>query len=306
MTEAAAIEWVSRATLSGVCCALPVARAPLAEHLGRLGPLHIAAPAAAEHVLICELWTVRDGRATLGGLDLGEVAVSWAGAAAGLCGLWWGASLGWLAGASSRGDLGHAVRAGARTGFEDASTRVTQQLRDFTRAVSLGPYHELMLAIPDVCIGDDETRCMAVLTMVTDSEIALAIDGSFGYGYAKQLAKFELDGPARWNVTLGEKNCVDARFSSEPPRTGDVDRVNQWWSQPLLGGLHDGRWAIARLERVVDVQGAAWSSLRGSVQISAALSGFGGKGLHAVGDDHAGIALAFLDVPSRISFPERA
>ena len=144
---------------------MPVDRALLAAHLGRFGPLRIGAAPAAEHDLICELWTVCDGRATPGGHDLGAASVNWAGAAAGLSGLWWGASLGWLAGVASKGDIGHAVQSGARTGFEGTRALVTQQLREVSRAVSLGPYHELMLAVPDVCVGDDGTCHMAVLAM---------------------------------------------------------------------------------------------------------------------------------------------
>jgi len=280
---------------------MPVDRAALAEHLGRFGPLRIGAAPAAEHDLICELWTVCNGRATPGGLDLGETAVSWAGAAAGLSGLWWGAGLGWLAGVASKGDIGHAVQAGARTGFEGTTALVTQQLRDVNRAVSLGPYHELMLAVPDVCVGDDDTPHMAVLAMATDSQLALAIDTSFGYGYAKRRAAFEVNEPGSWSVSVLGDTWVQARLSVGPHRAEHLDCVNRWWSQPLLGGLDAGRWVSSRLERPVEAPSAAWVSLTGNVQLSSAALPHTGAGSHRVGD--AGVAFAFRELPSRISYP---
>jgi len=305
VNQARATEWASRATLSGVCCVLPVDHAQIAQYLGRLGPLRIDGPISGEHVLLCELWTVSDGRATPGGLDLGEAVIGWAGAAAGLCGLWWGAGLGGLAGAASKGDIGRAARAGARTGFEEATAATTHQLRRVARAVSLGPYHELMLAVPDVYVGDEDTPHLAVLAMVTDSQTALAIDGGFGYGYAKQLARFEVSGPGQWSVAVAGNRWIDSQLSHETHRSSDVERLNHWWSQPLLGGVHDGRWASARLERFVDVQSPTWSSLGGSVQVSATPPELGGDISYAVGAHHVGSALAFRDIASRISFPRR-
>jgi hypothetical protein len=296
-----ALDWASRATLSGVCCSLPVDRALLAGQLARCGPLHLDGPATREHVLVCELWTVREGRATPAGVDLGKAAAGWANTAAGLSAMVWGAGLGWLtAMASGRtSELAGTARVGARTGFEGMAALLAQPSGDATRAVSLGPYRELLLAVPDVRIADNPIRYMAVLAMLTDSRIALAIDSGFGYGYAKQVGIFEVAEPQRWTVSFGGSARVRARFSPAPRRMLDVDRVNHWWSQPLLAGLHAGRYTSSWLERRIDANGARWSSLTGSLM-----------GLEDLVPQFPGAdsqtALAFEGIDSRISYPRRA
>jgi len=300
-SERGATDWISRATLSGVCCSLPVERNLLGEHLARLGPLQLEGADTREHVVLCELWTVREGRATPAGVDMAEALMGWAGAAARLSGMFWGAGLGWLSAlaAGSTSELVHATRQGARTGLEGMNALLGSSTSEATKAISLPPYHELMLAVPDVRLAGDPVRYMAVLAMVTDSRVALAIDSSFGYGFAKQLGAFEVADPEAWTVSLDPSSRVRAHFAPAPTSAADAECVNRWWGQPLLGGFHAGSCISAWLERRIDVVAAQCSSLTATV---AGLEHF----VPGISRSAMGTALAFEGIASRISTPRRA
>lgn len=295
--------WASRATLGGISWELPVGRAQLLEQLKRLGPLSIDAPPADTHPLLSELWTVCEGRATPVGLDLGKAALGLAHTAAGVSGALFGASLAWWSGlASGSRRATHAAGAigeGARRGYQGLSELVSRPLAEVSRAVSLGPYHELLLGVPDVCVGNDSTRHLLVLTMVTDSRLALTIDTSFGYGYAKRLGAFEVADAGSWSVSEAGSPLLRTELAPKPLRADLVQRVNDWWAQPLLGRLQSGGWTSCRFERRLEFDGPACCSLTGSV------SYHGERFPLALlpGKSPVSSAIGFARLATRISYP---
>src|SRR5207253_741548 len=111
---------------------------------------------------------------------------------------------------------------------------------------ALGPYNELFIAVPDVCVNGDRTRHLAVLGMFTDSDIARSIDGWLGYGYDKRPGRFSFEDHGMVAVSGGERLFLTARFGAPPAAetnlgAADRGRLDDRWAQPLLGGLHDGR-----------------------------------------------------------------
>lgn len=297
-------EFVSRASLSGVCAAVPVERAALSKFLLEFGPLRINTAPSSRHWLICELWTVRDGRALVAGLDGGEAAARLAGLSAGLAAYMWGTGLGGVAAMFGARNMATALQQGAERGYTQAAELAERQTRSVARWASLGPYHELMLTVPDVCLGSGSLAHAAVLTMVTDDSIALWIDRAFGYGYGKRRGTLSVTEPAEWSVSVQESDSVRTHLLPSGA-TADVEKVNAWWRQPLLGGLRDGSWSSSHLERRLDRRQTVCSALSGTVELLGAEFPKSLRGPHSVGAPDDGLAIAFHQVDSRISYPRR-
>ena len=302
---------VSGASIDGLAFDLPVSRTELARYLREFGPLRIggSSSGAPLHVVSCELWTVGDGHLMPGGIDQHDVVARWAGVVGGFTGAMWGGALGLLAGARTNdaARLFAAAGDGARVGFKGAATIAGAYARRVSERTALGPYHELLVSVPDVCLGDSPIRYTAVLDMLTDDVLAQSVDRWFGYGYHKQLCRFALPEEGSFDVRVNEQSVVSGCLrKSDDPRGRDhglrLDELNTRWAQPLLGGLHDGRWRSSRLERRIDAGVAACWGVRGSVEVR-------GNGVTTplIGDflvgENDALAVAFVGVPTRISHP---
>jgi hypothetical protein len=265
-----------------------VNRRTLEEYLRRLGPLSLAqesdcGPPSRHgdvHPLSCEVWRVTNGRATPNGMDQLELAARWARLTARVVHATWGGRLASLAAASGQ--------------------RVVERL-------ALGPYNELFFAVPGVCVRGDPRRHMAVLGMFTDSRIARSIDGWLGYGYDKRPGRFVFENDGVLAVSGAEQVLFAGRFRTPPGGTTDMNavdgrRLDDRWTQPLLGGLHDGHFRRSWLRR-------EWTSaeacrvVHGDIRISFPRPLFETTGEN--GAFHGVNAVIFTNVPALISRPER-
>jgi hypothetical protein len=204
-----------------------------------------------------------------------------------------------------------ASRTGAQKGFELGKRFGGEQARSMSRAFTLGPYHELLVGVPNVSLAGAPGRYTAVIGMVTDDATARSIDRMFGYGYYKQHGEFELGEGGSVRVDTAEASLSievkGARRSSLGPKGSCTSLLNRRWRLPLLGGLHDGRWTESRLERSVNASGAA-TRIVGRVEVrgdlfDAPLSGGHDLGPSVTSGAHA---VLFQDVAARITRPMAA
>jgi hypothetical protein len=320
MTSAASLpeRLVSAASIDGVWFELPVSRTALTEYLRRFGPLSVErgrGPDRDRHWISIEVWTVTNGRLVLAGADQHDSAARLAGVGAGLLGAAWGANLGWMASVATgnvRG-LSDSVRAGAERGFELSAGLAGQRAREVSRAFTLGPYHELLVGVPNVSLRGAAGRYTAVLGMVTDDDMARSIDRYFGYGYNKQPGTFEFgsDGSFRVEALGGPFLSVeirDARRAPLAPRSVCGAMLNRRWDLPLLGGLQDGRWTCSRLDRRINGPGASGSQVHGRIEVRGDLFDVPFSRRYSLGRvaSTGARAVVFTGVPTQISQPRRA
>lgn len=307
---------VSAASIDGLWLELPVKRAALAAYLRRFGPLKVepgAHPDRARSWISLEVWTVTNGRLIVAGADQHESVARWAGIGAGVLGAAWGAGLAWMASLPSGNLSGAAMasRTGAEKGFELGKRFGGEQARSMSRAFTLGPYHELLIGVPNVSLDGSPSRYTAVIGMVTDDVTARSIDRVFGYGYHKQHGKFELGEGGSVRVDTAEASLSievqGAGRSSLGPKGPCTSLLNRRWGLPLLGGLHDGRWTESRLERSVDASGVA-TQIVGRVDVRGDLFDAPVSGCHDLGRSvtDGAHAVLFNGVPARITRPRTA
>jgi hypothetical protein len=259
-------ELVSSATLDGLCCELFVERDPLLALIQRHGALDVQpASDGAPRLLpvVCELWHVTDGRSLLGGFDPQRVFEQCAGVA--------GAFLGPRA----------------------------EVVRILNRLFSLGPYHECLVAVPNVLLEPRGQRHALVLAMITDNPIALSIDRSFGYGYRKRLGRFDFQDRRRFAVSVERELVVLGELAEDEAALAEPERawLDDYWAQPLLGRLGPHDFRRSWLERRLSAAEARASRIGSSVALSPEL-GLGGERVQ-------GRAVSFSRVPTRISLPRR-
>jgi hypothetical protein len=302
--QSPAFDIVSGATLSGAVFELFVERERLERYVRQLGPLAIeegGAESREQASISCEIWTVTNGRSLLGGIDAAQISERWASFAGGLVGAIWGIQLGWLRarGSSHRRDLRASASETARLGAGYASGLVEKA----TRSISLGPYRELLIGVPNVVLTGSAQRHTLVIGMVTDDRLALWFDRWGGYGYRKRLGEFELTHSESFRVSSDGALLLSGRVEPAGFASGTLDWVEERWAQPLLGAL-DGSFRRSRLERRLDAERAR--ALAGTldlgIELAAPLAGphrFDASG-------RTGRAVAFSDVTTRISRSERA
>jgi hypothetical protein len=308
---------VSAASIEGLLLELPVSRAALAAYLGRFGPLKVGRASGADGVRPCvslEVWTVTDGRLVIAGADQHDSVARWAKVGAGVFGAAWGASLAWMA-TSASGNFRRApasMSQGAQKGYEVLTKLAGTQARTLSRAFTLGPYHELLVGVPNVSLAGAPGRHTLVIGMVTDDAMARSIDRWFGYGYHKQPGTFALGGDGSVRVDTGTNSSLSIEIEgtgrvSLGPRSAGRSFLNRRWDLPLLGGLHDGRWTRSRLQRRVTASGGA-SQVLGKVEIRGDLFGAPLSGRHVLGraSTDGARAVFFEGVSARISPPEPA
>lgn len=308
---------VSAASIEGVWLELPVSRPALTAYLRQFGPLKVERGSgrdAATTWVSLEVWTVTEGRMVIAGADQHDSIARWAQIGAGVFGAAWGASLSWMV-SSAGGDLRGAsasMSRGARKGYELGATIAGAPVRAMSRALTLGPYHELLVGVPNVSLGGTPGRHTLVIGMVTDDAMARSIDRWFGYGYHKQSGRFEFGAGGSVLVeTVGEGplsiEIESAHRMSLGPKSACRSLVNRRWGLPLLGGLHDGRWTQSRLRRTVTASGTASQAL-GKVEVRGDLFGAPLTGRHVLGRrTTSGARVVFFEgVSARISPPRLA
>ena len=265
-------EPVSRATLDGLCCEVLVDRARVLAWLQRAGAFDVEPPTGVGPELasvVCEVWQVTDGRSLFGGFDPLDVVEQWTALASSLFGL--GAA----------------------------------PVRALSRALTLGPYRECLVAVPNVRVDGRRERHALVLGMITDNPIALSIDRSFGYGYRKRLGTFRFEDRRRFEVRVGQELVVSGEVTDEPASSGLPEPDRAWladyWAQPLLGwhAPHDLRRSW--LERRFEAADARAARVTSRVTLSPEL----GLGPDEDRFPVAARAVSFSGVPTRISLPRR-
>jgi hypothetical protein len=232
-----------------------------------------------------------------GGFDQHDAAARWGSLAGGLTGAMWGAALGFLSASRTRAAPFESASDGARRGYARGSGVAARYAREVSHRLSLGPYHELVIGVPDVCVGGGDARYTAVLAMITDDALAEQVDRLFGYGYDKQRGRFSFAAADAFDVAVEGRPVLAGRLRKDDAAPGgDPGRVNGRWAQPLLGGLRDGTFRVSRLERRID--GATWWKVGGSVEVHP-----GAIALPVEGTVSAAGAVAFTGVSTRISRP---
>jgi len=274
-------EIASAACLDGLSFDVPVDRRMLEDFLRRSGPLTLARERDGDtHPLSCEVWRVTNGRAMPNGVDQLDLLVRWTRL------------------------MAHAVRITwpRADALFDLATAGGQRA---TELLALGPYNELFVAVPDVCVNGDDTRHMAVLGMFTDSDIARSIDGWVGYGYDKRPGRFAFEDHGALAVSGGEQLLLGARFRASGGTTdldaADGRRLDDRWAQPLLGGLHDGTLRRSWLRRQL-TDADECRVVHGDVRLSFPRPLFDGSSKCGAARVNA---MMFTNVPALISRPER-
>lgn len=280
--ESSTAEIASAACLDGLSFDVPVDRRVLEGFLRRSGPLTLAGGGDGDtHPVTCEVWRVTNGRAMPNGVDQLDLLARWTRLMARAVRITW-------------------PRADALFELATASGhRVTELL-------ALGPYNELFVAVPDVCVNGEATRHMAVLGMFTDSDIARSIDGWLGYGYDKRPGRFAFEDRGALAVSGAEQLLLGARFSSAPRGDTELDAASgRWlderWTQPLLGGLQDGRLRRSWLRRERTTADEC-RVVHGDVRLSFPRLLFDGSSERGASRVNA---VMFTNVPALISRPER-
>ena len=130
----------------------------------------------------------------------------------------------------------------------------------FSRSVSrtLGTYEEILIAVPNVIASRGGDRPYAfVLGMYTNSPIAVWGDGALRYGYKKRFCRVQSQlfqsyavRDSEGTTLLSANIAISESQSWRPARsvTGLAEPL-RLISQPLLGDLGQGRFALSLLER---------------------------------------------------------
>jgi len=254
----------------------------------------VGAP-SGRHPLLLDLWQIENGHLTPAGLDMldgsgvlgglmGGVAGATAGAAAlgtyaGLIGVlrpprplaarssFWG-GLGWSALAN------HALGA-ALGSISGATVGASLGARGVQRATQrtvhrFGSYQEILLALPNVRLGNAPERRQLVLGMYTDSGLARWGERVLGYGYGKRPAKIRVHDTSTFEAFLPSgARLVRGRWLGSNVFEAHERRpscVPEWLSQTLLG-LRRGRPVLSRLERCWIPKETALRSIAGSLEV---------------------------------------
>lgn len=265
---------VSGATLDGFYLEIPFERDALQRKLEELGPFRLV---GGPPCVACEVWRISKGRFIPAGFDRRSWSARWADTLDTLNGRW-------------LGERGMFWR---------------QLSRSVDEAFSVEPYHELVIAVPDVRFADEPTLYTLVLGMVTDSRLAMSLDWWGGYGYRKQLGAFEFDMPGEFRVTTDSESLLSGKVRRSPTRAGDLAWLDARWRQPLLGCVRPGSFSVSRLNRSIRANGCHAGS--GVVELHdpsgvGLLSGL--PAIRAHGTRACRVAL-FSDIATRISAPRR-
>ena len=271
-----ALDIISGATLDGAYFELPVDQSRLAGHLAGLGPLRLAdrgGSVDAPRPVVCELWRVTEGRLFPAGFDQFAMLDRWQ-------------------------DL-----------LFSAGTLATAASNWLSalRRLSWGPYHELLVCVPDVQIEDDPERYTLVLGMATDDRLALAIDRIVGYGYNKRLGQFSFAASGALQVEANGEPLLSGMIpvpALEPLRPApDFGWLQERWQRPLLGRRANGNWCCSRLERQL-TSATELRSADGSLWVHEALGPVLAAAYELSSEQSAGARAAlFRGVTTRISLP---
>jgi hypothetical protein len=282
--DASTAEIASAACLDGMAFDVQVNRRILEDHLRGAGPLSLAGGSGGGdvHPISCEVWRVTKGRAMPDGVDQLDIVARWARLITRAVQVTWPGADGLVALATATGERA-------------------------TEALALGPYNELLLAVPDVRVNGEDRRYMAVLGMFTDSDVARSIDGWMGYGYDKRPGHFVFEDRGALAVSSGEQLLLAGKFRAPPAGQADLDpafarRLDDRWAQPLLGGLYDGKLRRSWLRRQ-RTSADECRVVHGDVHVSLPRALLDGRSEH--GAFHAVHAVMFTNVPALISRPER-
>jgi hypothetical protein len=122
----------------------------------------------------------------------------------------------------------------------------------------VGAYHEVMMGVPDVSLeGLPDGPVTLVLGMYTDSPVAKWGDDALRSGYGKRLTRIERRGFDEFAVFRGDGRALLRTHGEPGARSEDAangarapaEDAQRWWSQPLLGYLGNGEYALSHLTR---------------------------------------------------------
>lgn len=339
MSATERLPWNSGAHVDGTTFALLVDAARLQRLLDPIGVVLGAAPdvPAGRHPVVIDLWRIVSGRIETAGIDQhtwstatgaaalaafggvigaaagsgqgaidGAAAGAAAGAAMGPVGWWCGAMAGLVAGGASGGAMGFAsgvaqgVRAGAGLG-EGVSRRMSR---------TFGTYEEVLVAAPYARVrGRDAGPYMFVLGMRSNGPVSIWGDRALRFGYRKGPAEIVRDGFERYDV-VGEVGACTS-FVAPPVRWGAIDgRLDRYrallTSQPLLGPVEGGGFAVTLLDRFFDASDVRWAPVSARLTVG---PGFvdgvpeGEFALEALGGDCPWGAFQVQRLPVKVTFP---
>jgi hypothetical protein len=312
---------LSHAKLSGLLIRIPCSRSALTTWLERRGPLQLAEPgddAGDTYPVYCELWNVHDGALRVGTLDqhaFWELAGTAAGAMTGAAIGAWFSMFGGLERAAA--DSPHpgdrrpwSVPQTIAQGSATAARVVPSLARSMSRASAnaLGTYRESTVWIPNVVIRGRPERHGFVVGMLTDSGIARWADRAFGYGFDKQIGRFEVTAATDWTLWNGQSTPALA-FRATPDRSRareqiDLRELEAAVRSPILGVTRSGGLATSWLDRSF----AAAPELRaisGTLRLSAELVPGSQERYRfaSPGDETNWHVLQFSDVQAAVSYP---
>lgn len=266
---------------------------------------------ADEHLLWVDFSEIKNGRSAVLGVDHREISGG-AGAA-------WGAALGvgfgLAAGTLSLGLLSPVTtylggKWGAKLG------RAAGEAGSDAVARTFGTYEEVLVTIPNVRRAGGTERYNFVLGMRLNSFWGRALEKVVGYGYNKvagdcavrpfeDYAVRDARGRALFRARVAPGGEGEAW--TKPTEAPAFEAFRKLTSQPFLGAVGDGRFAVSRLDRAHDGDSARVRRVRG--EVSAAGADFvPGVPARASALPHGGAspagAFVFDGVHERLSWPK--
>lgn len=249
-----------------------------------LAPIADAPP--GRHPILLDLSRVRDGRPEPGGVDqhtwsevMGAGYGAFAGAFFGPLGAAWGAAAGRMAGKQ----------------MSEVASR------------TIGTYNEAMAFVPNVAL-DGRGPHLLSLGMYTDSPVSKRLSEIFRSGFGKRMARIASRGFAFYDVASpGGARLLSAQLT--PARFGplaDAPELREtigWLSQPVLGHLGGGAFALAHVDRDYDDQGVRVAPVTGLLAIEHGFLPGVPQGAWEIGRDEGITAFQATYVPVKLDFP---
>jgi hypothetical protein len=229
----------------------------------------------ASHPLFIELWQVRDGQLSLGGMPLRDA-----------CGIFGAAAYGLPSGAlhASLRALDRTLRPGAPEppwlvsgarvvrGASELGARLGRGSAD-TAIARFGCYREMLITLPGVKAPNVSQSCQWVLGMYTDSPLARLGAQLYGFGFGKELARIERDAFTQYDAfTLDGRPLLRARFVPAARERSLPAEWRAWLEQPLLGTRLAGKGlGLSHLRREWSDADVRTGAAIGTVSIGAGL-----------------------------------
>jgi hypothetical protein len=190
---------------------------------------------------------------------------------------WSRASVGWFEGAARA--LEQAVREEDLPPEAELGARAARSLSEAVSS-AVASYNELIAVVPNTLRSDRDGQLHAyVLGMASDGPMSILGDRMMACGYKKAFLPISRYGFARYRVADAGRRQV-MQMTAREPRAAAWARVDHRldayrvvFSQPLLGHLGAGMFAVSYLDRFLDGDAVRFAPAAGRLEIGSFVKG---------------------------------